>query len=52
MADLNGVVLCPPGLLEQAIELIRPRVEADQKMAEAIKGGMTFTEASKKFRQA
>jgi regulator of RNase E activity RraA len=50
MADLNGVVVCPVDLLEQAIPLIQPQVEADEKMAEAIKDGMSFTEASKKFR--
>lgn len=50
MADLDGVVVCPAELLGQAIPLIRPQVQADQKMAEAIKNGMTFTEASKMFR--
>jgi regulator of RNase E activity RraA len=51
MADLNGVVVCPVDLLEKVIPLIQPQVEADEKMAEAIKDGMSFTEASKKFRR-
>jgi hypothetical protein len=32
--------------------LIQPQVDADEKMAEAIKGGMSFTEAGKKYRAA
>ena len=51
MADLNGVVICPADMLEQALPLIQPQVEADEKMAEAIKNGMSFTEASKTFRK-
>lgn len=50
VGDLNGIVVCPENLLEQAIPLIRPQVEADEKMAEAIKSGTSFTEAGKKFR--
>lgn len=50
VADLNGVVVLPKALAAQAIPLMAPQVAADEKMAEAIKGGMTFVEASKKFR--
>ncbi|CAK7231109.1 hypothetical protein SEUCBS140593_007814 [Sporothrix eucalyptigena] len=50
VADLNGVVVLPKALAEKAIPLIQPQVSADEQMAEAIKGGMTFVEASKKFR--
>ena len=50
MADLNGIVVCPASLLDQAIPLIQPQVDADEKMSEAIKGGMSFTEAAKNFR--
>ncbi|KAH8879516.1 RraA-like protein [Thozetella sp. PMI_491] len=50
IADINGVVVLPKELAEQAIPLMAKQVEADTKMAEAIKGGMTFQEASKKFR--
>ena len=50
VADLNGVVVMPQDLAERAVQLIQPQVDADEKMAEVIKGGMSFTEASKKFR--
>lgn len=50
IADLNGVVMIPRDLIEQVIPLIQPQVDADERMAEAIKGGMSFTEAGKKFR--
>ena len=49
IADLNGVVVIPQELAENLIPLMRPQVEADENMAEAIKKGMTFTEASKTF---
>jgi regulator of RNase E activity RraA len=52
MGDLNGVVVCPAHLVKEALPLIQPQVEADEKMAEAIKGGMSFTEAGKKYRAA
>ncbi|KAI1654628.1 RraA-like protein [Daldinia decipiens] len=50
IADLNGVVVLPVELAEQALPLMQKQVEADDKMAEAIKKGMGFAEASKKFR--
>ncbi|KAK7757672.1 hypothetical protein SLS62_000049 [Diatrype stigma] len=50
IADLNGVVVLPVELAEQALPLMKKQVEADDQMAVAIKGGMSFTEASKKFR--
>ena len=50
VADLNGVVVMPQDLAERAVQLIQPQVDADEKMAEVIKGRMSFTEASKKFR--
>ncbi|CAD6586928.1 MAG: hypothetical protein TREMPRED_004606 [Tremellales sp. Tagirdzhanova-0007] len=50
VADLNGVVVVPQDLAEQAVQLMQPQVDADEKMAEVIKAGMSFTEASKKFR--
>ncbi|KAI1320436.1 RraA-like protein [Xylariaceae sp. FL0255] len=50
IADLNGVVVLPVELAEKALPLMEKRVEADEKMAVAIKGGMSFVEASKKFR--
>lgn len=50
IGDVNGVVVLPRGLAEQAVPLMAKQVEADSKMAVEIQKGMTFTEASKKFR--
>ncbi|CAK7221736.1 hypothetical protein SBRCBS47491_004628 [Sporothrix bragantina] len=50
VADLNGVVVLPKDLAAQAIPLMQPQVNADEQMAAAIKEGMSFVEASKKFR--
>jgi|SRR6266566_5432552 len=50
IGDLNGVVMLPKELAEQAIRLMETQVEADTQMAIEIKKGMSFSEASKKFR--
>ncbi|KAI0544707.1 RraA-like protein [Xylaria curta] len=50
IADVNGVVVLPVELAEQALPLMQKQVEADEKMAMEIKKGMSFVEASKKFR--
>ncbi|KAK4167250.1 ribonuclease E inhibitor RraA/Dimethylmenaquinone methyltransferase [Cladorrhinum sp. PSN259] len=50
IGDLNGVVVLPRDLAETAIPLMKKQVEADGKMAVEIAKGMSFTEASKKFR--
>ncbi|KAI0862954.1 RraA-like protein [Xylaria cubensis] len=50
IADVNGVVVLPVELAEQALPLMQKQVEADEKMAVEIKKGMSFVEASKKFR--
>ncbi|KAI1818550.1 RraA-like protein [Poronia punctata] len=50
IADVNGVVVLPVELAERALPLMRKQVEADEKMAVEIKKGMSFVEASKKFR--
>jgi len=50
IADLNGVVVLPKELADKALPLMARQVEADSQMAVAIQQGMTFTEASKKFR--
>ncbi|KAK0730860.1 ribonuclease E inhibitor RraA/Dimethylmenaquinone methyltransferase [Lasiosphaeris hirsuta] len=50
IGDINGVVVLPKHLAELALPLMAKQVEADSAMAAAIQGGMTFTEASKKFR--
>jgi hypothetical protein len=44
------VVVLPKGLAERALPLMAKQVEADAKMAAEIRKGMTFTEASKRFR--
>ncbi|KUJ07651.1 RraA-like protein [Mollisia scopiformis] len=50
IGDLNGVVCLPREFAEKAIALMAPQVEADLKIAEDIRKGMTFVEASKKHR--
>ncbi|KAK4116843.1 RraA-like protein [Canariomyces notabilis] len=50
VGDLNGVVVLPRDLAEKALPLMAKQVEADSKMAVEIEKGMTFTEASKRFR--
>ncbi|KAI9695197.1 MAG: hypothetical protein M1820_008833 [Bogoriella megaspora] len=50
IGDLNGVVLLPQGLAEKALELMQSQVEADDKIAQDIKAGKTFTESSKVHR--
>lgn len=50
IGDLNGVVVLPKQLAEQALPLMAKQVAADSKMAVEIEKGMSFTEASKKFR--
>ncbi|KAF3763345.1 RraA-like protein [Cryphonectria parasitica EP155] len=50
VGDLNGVVVLPRELAEEALPLMKASVEADDQMMEAIVKGMSFDEASKKFR--
>ncbi|KAK4196948.1 ribonuclease E inhibitor RraA/Dimethylmenaquinone methyltransferase [Triangularia verruculosa] len=50
IGDVNGVVVLPKELAEQVIPLMKKQVEADEKMAVEIAKGMTFVEASRKFR--
>jgi regulator of RNase E activity RraA len=50
IGDINGVVVLPRELALKALPLMKKQVEADDKMMEAIKQGMSFTEASKRFR--
>lgn len=50
VGDPDGVVVVPQGLAAEAVRLMEPQVEADERMAEAIRGGMSFTEASQKYR--
>lgn len=50
VGDLNGVVVLPRELAEEALPLMKKSVEADDRMMVEIKKGMGFEEASKKFR--
>ena len=40
----------PAALADEVVRLIPAQVAADEGMAEAIKGGMGFAEASRRFR--
>ena len=50
IGDLNGVVCLPKSLAGKAVALIPSQVEADGLIAEDIKKGVTFGEASKERR--
>ncbi|KAG8624702.1 hypothetical protein KVT40_007769 [Elsinoe batatas] len=50
IADLDGVVCIPAHLADQLRELMESQAAADEKIAEEIKKGMKFAEASKKHR--
>lgn len=50
IGDLNGVVVLPKELADEAIPMIKKQVDADDKMMVEIRKGMSFEEASKKFR--
>lgn len=50
IADVNGVVVLPKALAKDALPLMEKQVAADAQVAAAIKGGMTFVEASRTYR--
>lgn len=50
IGDLNGVVVLPKELAEEALPLMKASVDADDQMMAEIKKGMGFEEASRKFR--
>lgn len=50
IADINGVVLLPKELAEEALPLMAKQVAVDSRMAVALRDGMGFVEASRKFR--
>lgn len=50
VGDLNGVVVLPKELAGKALPLMAKQVEADSQMALEIQKGMSFIDASKKFR--
>ncbi|KAL4999644.1 hypothetical protein BDV10DRAFT_184035 [Aspergillus recurvatus] len=47
---LEGVVVIPKDLLDRVLEVMPGIVEADDKVKEAVEGGMSVFEAFKKFR--
>lgn len=50
IAYKDGVIALPSDLAEKVLELIPGIVGADEKAAEAIRGGMSVQEAFKTFR--
>ena len=50
IGDLNGVVCLPKELAETALNLVPSQVEADERIAEDIKAGVSFAQSSKKHR--
>lgn len=50
IGDLNGVVVLPQDQVKKVLPLMAKQGEVDAKMAVAIKEGISFTEASRKFR--
>lgn len=50
IGDLNGVVCLPKELAEKAVALMASQVEADEKVAEDLKRGRSFQEASREHR--
>lgn len=50
IADQDGVVVLPSDLAEKVLDLIPGIASADEKAAEAIRGGMSVEEAFKTFR--
>ncbi|CAM1511176.1 Fc.00g086890.m01.CDS01 [Cosmosporella sp. VM-42] len=51
IADLDGVVCLPAALVEQVLEKVAVIADANDKCAEAIRGGMTVEEAFAKYRE-
>ena len=50
IADLDGVVCLPAALAEQVLETVARIADANDKCAEAIRGGMKVEEAFSKYR--
>jgi regulator of RNase E activity RraA len=50
MGDFNGVVVLPREMAQEVLKMMKERVEKDEKVREALEGGMGFKEASAKFR--
>jgi regulator of RNase E activity RraA len=51
ITDLDGVVCCPKELVEKVLDVIPGIAAADEKCADAVKGGMSVEEAFATFRR-
>lgn len=51
VADEDGVVVVPPSLTDQVIELCQERFEIDEKTFAALADGVPMGEAIKRFRK-
>lgn len=51
MGDENGVVVVPPFLSEQAVELCQERFEIDKKTMEALRAGEAMGPTIKRLRK-
>lgn len=50
IGDVNGVVVLPREMVQEVLNMMKERVEKDEKVREALEGGMGFKEASAKLR--
>ena len=51
VGDENGVVVVPPSLLEQVVELCQERFEIDEKTMEALRAGEPMGSTLKRLRK-
>ena len=51
VGDENGVVVVPPSLLEQVIELCQERFEIDEKTMQALRAGEAMGPTIKRLRK-
>ena len=51
VGDENGVVVVPPSLLEQAVELCQERFEIDEKTMEALRAGESMGSTIQRMRK-
>lgn len=52
VGDRDGVVVVPPSLVTQVVQLCKERQEIDKKTVDALKSGMGMGDAIQKFRKA
>ena len=50
VGDEDGVVCVPPELVERVVELCAKRKEQDERVLEAVQGGLTMEESMRRFR--